>query len=108
MSEPTLAATLVSVWEQALRDGAETVELEGRTSAVGRTRSQGLRTVAFRYGELQLEGIEQNPNRTSRWAELARQGRRIMQYRHRGRYIGNVCDGALNRYGAWSSLGLPP
>jgi len=52
-------------------------------------------------------GIEQNPKTASRWAELARQGNRIMQFRCSGRYVANVCEGKLLRYPAWKALELP-
>lgn len=103
----TLGDLLVSVWEQTLRDGRAEVEVEGTRSRVGATRRQGLRTVGFVYQGLPLEGIEQNPETKSNWAKLAQQGQRIMQFRCRGRYIANVCEGKLLRYPAWKGLGLP-
>ncbi len=103
----TLSDTLIDVWRQALVDRKDEVEIGGRRFRVGRTRSQGLRTVSLDYAEHVIEGIEQNPEKTSRWAQLAREGKRIMQFRYRTRYVGNVCDGALLRYPAWKTLGLP-
>ena len=29
-----------------------------------------------------------------------------MQFSCQGRYVGNVCEGRLTRYGAWRDLGL--
>jgi hypothetical protein len=52
-------------------------------------------------------GIEQNPATKSRWAALAREGSRIMQFRCQGRYVANVCEGKLLRYPAWTALALP-
>jgi hypothetical protein len=63
--------------------------------------------VEFDFGSNRLVGIEQNPKTTSRWAELAREGNRIMQYRCKGRYVANVCEGKLLRYPAWKALELP-
>ena len=60
----------------------------------------------FEQGDLQLIGIEQNPRKSSRWAHLARRGKRVMQFSCQGRYIGNVCEGRLTRYGAWRDLSL--
>jgi hypothetical protein len=34
-------------------------------------------------------------------------GNRIMQFRCKGRYIANVCEGKLKRYPAWTALALP-
>ena len=63
--------------------------------------------VEFNCGGLRITGIEQNPATTSRWAALAREGNRIMQFRCEGRYVGNVCEGKLLRYPAWRALNLP-
>lgn len=90
-----------------LEEGKERVEGAGRASSVGRTRSLGLRTVTFQIGEFAFEGIEQNPEKPSRWGQLARDGKRIMQFRHGGRYVANVCEGVLTRYPMWRSKGLP-
>ena len=45
-----------------------------------------------------IDGIEQNPETGSRWALLAREGKRIMQFSLERRYIGNVAEGELVRY----------
>jgi hypothetical protein len=103
----TLEQLLVEAWRQSLVEGRAEVEWAGHRARVGRTRSQGLRTVALAYGEHRVEGIEQNPEKASRWGELAREGKRIMQFRYRNRYVGNVCEGVVVRYPAWRSLGLP-
>lgn len=101
----TIGDTLIDVWREVLVEGKPVVEIFGQSCRVGRTRS-GLRTIGIPVGGMIIEGIEQNPEKTSRWAELARQGKKIMQFRAKGRYVGNVCDGALLRYPAWKSLGL--
>ena len=103
----TLGELLVSVWRQVLVDERPEVEVSGRRAPVGRTRNQRLRVVGFAYGEGHLEGIEQNPETDSRWAKLAQEGKRIMQFSSRGRYIANVCEGRLTRYPAWRSQGWP-
>jgi hypothetical protein len=104
----TLADTLHTVWKGVLADGLEVLEVEGERCRVGRTRAQGLRTVSFHYQGHPIEGIEQNPNKDSRWAKLAQEGKRIIQYRCHGRYIANVCEGTLLQYPAWKALDLPP
>ncbi len=103
----TLSETLVSVWQQVLAEERQAVELEGERYRVGRTRSRKLCTVDFSFGEYTLTGIEQNPETGSRWALLARKGKRIMQFNYTGRYFANVCDGRLTRYPAWKDLDLP-
>jgi hypothetical protein len=103
----TLDEALISVWRQVLEEGRGAVELEGERFPVTATRAKKLRTVTFEFGGHRLDGIEQNPQTGSRWAELARQGKRIMQFSVNRRYIGNVCEGKLLRYPAWRSLRLP-
>jgi len=103
----TLGEALISVWKQALDEGKKTVELEGKRYAVTATRAKKLRTVEFDFDECHLTGIEQNPQTASRWAALAREGQRIMQFSSERRYFANVCEGKLTRYPAWKSLGLP-
>ena len=57
--------------------------------------------------DLRIIGIEQNPATSSRWAALAEEGKRIMQFRCKGCYVANVCEGKLLRYPAWGALKLP-
>lgn len=103
----TLGETLISVWQQSLAEGRQEVDLEDEHSPVGLFRAKKLKNVEFSYGELSVIGIEQNPTTNSRWAGLARQGKRIMQFRCQGRYVANVCEGDLLRYPAWKGMGLP-
>ena len=103
----SLGVTLVEVWRQVMVENRPEVEVAGRRMSVGRTRSQGLRTVEVVFGDHRLEGIEQNPSKPSRWGKLASEGKRIMQFRLGARYVGNVCEGELLRYPWWRSSGLP-
>jgi hypothetical protein len=103
----TLGEALISVWQQALGEGREDIELEGEAYPVTVSRAKGLRMVEFNLGSYRIVGIEQNPKTESRWAELAREGNRIMQFRCKGRYVANVCEGKLLRYPAWKGLELP-
>ena len=103
----TLGDALVSAWQQALGEGRDNIELEGATYPVTISRAKGLRMVEFDLGPHHMVGIQQNPKTESRWAELARQGNRIMQFRCKGRYVANVCEGKLLRYPAWKTLELP-
>jgi phage protein U len=103
----TLGEALISVWQQALGEGRDDIELEGKTYPVTVSRAKGLRMVEFNVGPHRLVGIEQNPKTGSRWAALAREGNRIMQFRCKGAYVANVCEGKLLRYPAWEALELP-
>lgn len=102
-----LSRILVSIWEQMVEQGAAQVEVAGQRLRVQRTRAQQLRFVEFVHEGRAIEGIEQNPNTASRWAKLAQEGHRIVQFRCGRQYIGNVCDGTLLRYPRWKSLNLP-
>jgi hypothetical protein len=103
----TLVETLIEVWMQVLVEGKPRVELAGKSCLVTTTRAKKLRTVRFEYAPYHIDGIEQNPETGSRWALLAREGKRVMQFTFGRRYIANVSEGELVRYPAWHSLGLP-
>jgi hypothetical protein len=103
----TLSESMIVVWRQALLNGLAEVAVDDRRYKVTRTRSQGLLTVSFLYMDHLIDGIEQNPQKTSRWAKLAQQGQRIMQFSCNGRFVANVCEGRLTRYPSWRSQGLP-
>jgi hypothetical protein len=103
----TLGETLISIWQQLLADGKEEIDVGLESYPLTVFRAKNLRSVEFSYGDLRIIGIEQNPATSSRWAALAREGNRIMQFRCKGRYVGNVCEGKLLRYPAWRALTLP-
>ncbi len=60
-------------------------------------------------GDRRLVGIEQNPATGSRWAELARAGHQVMQFKdaESNRYVANVVDGRVTFYQA-RVVGRPP
>jgi hypothetical protein len=93
-----LQATLLSVWQQALIDKKKTVELDGETYAVRQTAKSKLKQVDFRIEDRELRGLEQNQNTKSRWAKLAREGGRVMQFLERGKYLAVVVDGKIHVY----------
>ena len=103
----SLGDSMIDAWRQVLVEDRPEATIGGRTYKVTHTRSQALRVVLFDYEGRMIEGIEQNPQKASRWAKLAQEGQRIMQFRLNHRYLGNVCEGQLLRYPAWKSLGLP-
>jgi hypothetical protein len=90
---------LVSVWRQALLEDAPEVEVESRRSAVRRTSRHRLRQVDFLFDGQALRGLEQNPETRSRWAQMARAGKKVMQFLSGGRYLAVVVDGKLTPYG---------
>ena|SRR2546429_2774256 len=95
----SLEETLISVWQQALVEGAKSVRLENRSFPVRRTSRSRLCEVDFQFEGYELRGLEQNPKTASRWAQLARQGQKVMQFLHQRSYIAVVVDGKLQFYG---------
>jgi len=94
----TLDDTLLSVWRQALVENATAVDLEGRRYPVKRTSRHRLRQVDFIFEGNELRGLEQNPDTSSRWAQMAREGKEVMQFLNRGRYLAVVADGKVIAY----------
>lgn len=76
------------------------VEIEGRSFPVSRTSSQRLRTLRFELGGRHYQAIEQNPEKPSRWGQLARKGHQVVQFREvaSGKYIAVSVDGKLTEY----------
>ncbi|MGP8072320.1 MAG: hypothetical protein ACLPZM_04225 [Thermoplasmata archaeon] len=107
MPNATLGELLLDVWRQVLAEGKQRVDLSNTSYPVTQTRSRGLRMVFVKFGDRTVEGIEQNPEKTSTWAKRASQGERIMQFKANGRYIGVVAEGTLTRYPAWKAQELP-
>ena len=103
-----LEETLISVWRQALLADARNVTLEGKRYPVIRTSHARLRQVDFEFEGEKLRGLEQNPNANSRWAQLAREGQKVMQFLNAGKYIANVADGKLQFYGRHSHAAKSP
>ena len=95
----SLEETLISVWQQALAENAKSVKLGDRSFPVRRTSRSRLREVDFGFEGHELRGLEQNPETASRWAQLARQGKKIMQVLEQRRYIAVVVDGKVQFYG---------
>jgi hypothetical protein len=61
--------------------------------------------VDFVFEGNEIRGLEQNPETTSRWALMARSGKKVMQFLKRSRYIANVVDGKLTSYGRRGKTG---
>jgi hypothetical protein len=95
----TLDETLLEVFRQALVDDAPSVELNGEKFKVLTTSRNKLRQVDFRFDGRKLRGLEQNPNTASRWAQIARKGKPVMQFLENQRYFAVVADGKITWYG---------
>jgi hypothetical protein len=95
----SLDSTLISVWQQPLVENSEVVKLGGESCPVTRSKAKRLRQVAFNFDGNTITGIEQNPKTKSRWAHLARSGKKVMQFIQEGRYVAVVADGKVTLYG---------
>ena len=89
---------LIEVWRQTLVETAKTVELGTKSFPVRRTPKRGLRQVDFDFEGNEIRGLEQNPETKSRWAQMARSGKKVMQFLSEGRYVANVVDGKVTFY----------
>jgi hypothetical protein len=96
---PSFEQTLVEVWRQVLIENANVVELDGTRYPVRITPRKGLRQVDFIFDGNEIRGLEQNPDTKSRWAQLARAGKEVMQFLSEGRYVAVVVDGKVTSYG---------
>jgi hypothetical protein len=94
-----LEEILVSVWRQALLDGAKYVQIGDEKYPVRETSRRRLKQVDFRFEDQELRGFEQNPDTKSRWARMAREGKKVMQILEGGRYVAVVVDGKMKTYG---------
>lgn len=89
---------LIEVWRQSLVENATVVELDGSRYPVRLTPKRGLRQVDFVFGGNEIRGLEQNPDTKSRWAQMARSGKKVMQFLNGGRYVAVVVDGKVKLY----------
>jgi len=94
-----LEQALIEVWRQSLVEDAKVVVLGTERYAVHRTPEKGLRQADFVLDGNEIRGLEQNPDTKSRWAQMARSGKKVMQFLSEGRYVANVVDGKMTLYG---------
>ena len=90
---------LLEIWRQALVDKSDTVKLGSESYKVTQSKAKRLRQVEFVFEGKTIIGIQQNPNTKSRWAEMARAGKKVMQFIVEGRYAANVAGGKVTPYG---------
>jgi len=96
---PSIEQTLVEVWRQALVENLNIVEIGKERYPVRMTSKRGLRQVDFVFDGNEIRGLEQNTDTKSRWAQMARSGKNVMQFLSEGRYVANVVDGKVTLYG---------
>ncbi|MFI5419905.1 MAG: hypothetical protein ACHQ1H_02950 [Nitrososphaerales archaeon] len=91
--------TLIEVWRQAFVENAEAIVLGNERYSVVRTSKRKLHQINFLFEGKEMRGLEQNPDTKSRWAAMARDGKKVMQFLVEGRYVANVVDGKVTLYG---------
>jgi len=94
----SLEETLIEVWRQAFAENAKAVVLGTERYPIVRTSKRKLRQIDFRFEGKEIRGLEQNPDTRSRWAAMARDGKRVMQFLVEGRYVAVVVDGDVKLY----------
>ncbi len=94
----SLEDALLTVWRESLVENKKTVSLEGKSFSVRSTAKRKLKQIDFQFEGSELRGLEQNPDTKSRWAAMARSGKKVMQFLEGGRYIAVVVDGKVNFY----------
>jgi hypothetical protein len=94
------AETLKSVATQLMT--STFVRVDGKSIPVRPTSRQHLRTAAFTVGGHEYQAIEQNPEKPSRWGQLARSGHQVVQFKdaENNRFVAVVVDGEVTSYGA--------
>jgi hypothetical protein len=97
--KPSFEETLIAVWRQVMAENADTVKLGAESYPVTKSKAKRLRQVAFAFDGNAIMGIEQNPKTKSRWAAMARAGKKVMQFIQGGRYVAVVADGKATLYG---------
>jgi hypothetical protein len=93
-----LDEALLSVWRQSLVERKKRVHLNDDSYPVQRTAKSKLAQVDFEVAGQRIRGLEQNPATSSRWAELARKGAKVMQFLIAGRYVAAVSDGKITHF----------
>jgi hypothetical protein len=83
------------------------VQVEGQNVDVNKTSSQRLKTLSFQLDGREYQAIEQNPEKPSRWGELARKGHHVVQFRDvaSGKYVAVAIDGEIKEYGKLGKKG---
>jgi hypothetical protein len=77
------------------------VEVAGKRVRVRRTSARRLRRVGFEMNDRHYEAIEQNPDKPSRWGQLAREGHQVVQFKdaETNRFVAVAVDGKAQVYG---------
>ena len=90
---------LTSIAEQMMT--SPKVQVRGKSIPVRRTSTHRLRRVTFAMNGRDYEAIEQNPEKPSRWGQLAREGHQVVQFKDNqtNRFVAVAVDGKVKEYG---------
>jgi hypothetical protein len=93
----SVAAQVMNRPEVVIKGGNEE-EQKSRVTRVGGGR---LRTVRVRINGREIQAIEQNREKPSRWGQLARKGHQVVQFQDvvTRKYLAVVVDGEVTEYG---------
>ena len=94
----SLEDALLTVYQQSLVENRKAVLLEDKSFPVRVTAKRKLKQMDFQFEGRDLRGLEQNPETKSRWAAMARSGKKVMQFLEGGRYIAVVADRKVHFY----------
>jgi hypothetical protein len=74
-----------------------TVAVDGRSAPVRSTSRRHLKTAAFSVEGHEYQAIEQNPEKPSRWGQLAQSCHRVVQFKdaESNRFVAVVVDGKV-------------
>ena len=99
------AALLSSIAKQMM--AGTRVKVGDRSLLVRRTSAQHLRTLAFNVNGHEYQAIEQNPEKPSRWGQLARSGHQVVQFKdsETNQFVAVAVDGEVKLYGHGDQLG---
>ena len=76
----SLEEAFLTVWRESLVENKKTVLLGDESFPVRSTAKRRLKQIDFRLDGRDLRGLEQNPDTKSRWAAMARSGKKVMQF----------------------------
>jgi len=93
-------ALLSSIAQQMM--SGNSVGLNEKRLPVRRTSGHWLRTTSFTMNGRQYQAIEQNPEKPSRWGQLARDGHQVVQFKdvEANKFIAVSVDGKVRVYGS--------
>jgi hypothetical protein len=97
--KPSFEEIAKAIWKQALVQNESVVTIGGERYPVTTSKAKRLRQVVFDFDGESFIAIEQNPKTKSRWAAMARSGKKVMQFIQGGSYVAVVADGRAMLYG---------